>query len=69
MTIEERLIELAQQGKYSITLFANSSNYQANISTDNKKSWSCYMHEDPLTALRLALEIEKPTQPDEGVFG
>lgn len=56
MTIEAALEQAAREGRLSLSIFATSSGYQANLSFD-KKSWRVEMADDPATALKKVLGI------------
>lgn len=56
MTIEEALHEAANSGRLSLSVFAVSEGYQANLSFD-KKSWRVEMGADPVIALKKVLGL------------
>lgn len=78
MTLDQAITQAAREGRLSLTIFAASSGYQANLSTDNKKSWRVEMDPDPVTALKKVLgllpgasgplRVAAPAA-DDGVFG
>lgn len=76
MTIEEALQEAANSGRLSLSIFAASEGYQANLSLD-KKSWRVEMGADPVTALKKVLGIlpgaagpmlQPKSEPTSGAF-
>lgn len=76
MTIDEALTQAAREGRLSISVFAASTGYQANLSLD-KKSWRVEMADDPATALKKVLgllpgasgPLRVAAPVDGGVFG
>lgn len=56
MTIEDALTAAASEGRLSLSVFAASSGYQANLSIDGK-SWRVEMAPDPATAIKKALGV------------
>lgn len=76
MTIEEAINEAAREGRLSLTIFAASEGYQANLSTDNKKSWRVEMSASPVDALKKVLGLipgaagpEREQPETNGAFG
>ncbi len=77
MNVEDAIREAAAQGRLSITLFPTSEGYQANLSTDNRKSWRVEMSPNPVDALKKVLglipgsagEMRPQPESDGGAFG